>query len=486
LVSPDPKLGALVGAVLGGAYEVIRLLGEGGMGAVYEATHLRLNKRVAVKVMARELASNSEALARFRREAEVTSRLGHPHLVNVMDFGATESGEPYLVMEYLDGEDLDHRIRNLGRLPLETAVEITRQVASALAAAHDEGIVHRDLKPANIYLVKVKGEADFVKVLDFGISKIKASRTKLTRASAVMGTPEYMSPEQATGLIEEIDHRADQWALGCIAWEMLSGHAPFRADDMSALFFQVINMDPHPLSKRAPGLPAEVEPVLRRALAKQAGDRYPSIKDFARGFEAAATGYTRELTPPPLAISRSAPVKGTVAYSARLSSGKPRPSPQPGTIARAPTVPVHALASVDAFSDDLVEDEARRKKKRICVIAGAALAVVMLVVILWPRKVQVPESPRAPTTASKAPDVVVLPAPASTIQAVAPGSEPLPSHAPKTKASKTQPDDLGKSASGRGGPSYPNPFEMSPERGKSPVRKPPKTRPQREQLIEEL
>jgi serine/threonine-protein kinase len=487
-VSGDAKLGALVGAVLGGAYEVIRLLGEGGMGAVYEATQIRLTKRVAVKVMARELASNAEALARFRREAEITSRLGHPHLVNVMDFGTTDSGEPYLVMEYLDGEDLDHRIRNLGRLPLETAVEITRQVASALAAAHDEGIVHRDLKPANVYLVKVKGEADFVKVLDFGISKIKASRTKLTRASAVMGTPEYMSPEQATGLIEEIDHRADQWALGCIAWEMLSGHAPFRADDMAALFYQVINMDPHPLSKRAPGLPPDVEPVLRRALAKQAADRYPSIKDFARAFEAAATGFTRELTPPPLAIPRSAPVKGTVAYSARLASGKPRPSPQPGTIARAPTLPVQAVTSVDDSGDDLVEDEARRKSKRIYVIASAALAVVVVaVLIFWPRK---PQSPAAalttPTATSKAPEVVILPAPSSAIPAPAPTLDPQSSRTGKSKSPKGGTAAAEKSFGvGRKPSPFADPFEPDPPRGKTAEHKPTKARPQRK-IVEEL
>jgi serine/threonine-protein kinase len=451
------------------------------MGAVYEATHLRLNKRVAVKVMARELASNEEALARFRREAEVTSRLGHPHLVNVMDFGTTDSGEPYLVMEYLDGEDLDHRIRHLGRLPLEVAVEITRQVASALAAAHEEGVVHRDLKPANVYLVKVKGEADFVKVLDFGISKIKASRTKLTRASAVMGTPEYMSPEQATGLIEEIDHRADQWSLGCIAWEMLSGHAPFIADDMAALFYQVINMDPHPLSKRAPGLPPEVEPVLRRALAKQAGDRYPSIKDFARAFEAAATGFTRELTPPPLAISRPAPVKGTVAYSARLPSAKPgHPLPRSAALAQAATLPAQSLSSHADLGDDRVKDEAQRRRKRIYLIASAALALVMLAVVLfWPHKPQITAA--ASTTAaigtSKSPDVVILPAPASAMPAAAPSLAPLPTHS-KAKTSKAPTYSLGKA--------YPNPFDQSHQRAKSADRKPPKARSQREQLIEDL
>jgi len=487
-VSPDAQPGALTGAVLGGAYEVTRLLGEGGMGAVYEAIQLRLNKRVAIKVMARELASNEEALARFRREAEVTSRLGHPHLVNVMDFGTTDSGEPYLVMEYLDGEDLDHRIRHLGRLPLGTAVEITRQVASALAAAHDEGIVHRDLKPANVYLVRVKGEADFVKVLDFGISKIKASRTKLTRASAVMGTPEYMSPEQATGLIEEIDHRADQWALGCIAWEMLSGHAPFRADDMAALFYQVINMDPHPLSKLAPGLPAEVEPVLRRALAKQAVDRYPSIKDFARAFEAAATGFTRELTPPPVMIPRTAPAKGTVAYSARLAPGKPGPSAMPGTIARAPTLPAQSPARSDDPDDDLVEDEARRRRKRTYIIAGAALAMVVLVVLIfWPRKPPIPAAagPMTPMTTSKAPQVVTLPAPSP--PAPAPISEPQSSHTGKSKSSKggtaasEKPFGVGRKPS-----PFADPFESDPPRGKPAEHKPTKARPQRGQLVEEL
>jgi serine/threonine-protein kinase len=182
---------------------------------VYEAVQLRLNKRVAIKLMSRDLAANREALARFHREAEITSHLGHPHLVTVIDFGTAESGEPYLVMEYLDGEDLDHRLRRVGRMPIEGVVHVVRQVASALNAAHDQGVVHRDLKPGNVFLVQIPGEPDFVKVLDFGISKMKAARTQLTSASAVMGTPNYMSPEQATGMIDDIDHRTDQWALAC-------------------------------------------------------------------------------------------------------------------------------------------------------------------------------------------------------------------------------------------------------------------------------
>ncbi len=287
---PEPRMDSLVGSVLEGAYRITRLVGEGGMGAVYEAVQLRLNKRVAVKLMARDLAANREALARFHREAEITSHLGHPHLVTVVDFGQAESGEPYLVMEYLEGEDLDHRLRRVGRMPIEAAVHVTRQVASALGAAHDQGIVHRDLKPGNVFLLQIPGEPDFVKVLDFGISKVKAARTQLTSASAVMGTPNYMSPEQATGMIEEIDHRTDQWALACIAWEMLLGRGPFVADDVAALLYQIINLDPHPLAPRVPGLPPEVERVLRRALSKQSADRFSSIREFSRSFEAAAFG----------------------------------------------------------------------------------------------------------------------------------------------------------------------------------------------------
>ena len=308
---------ALVGTVLEGAYRITRLIGEGGMGAVYEAVQLRLNKRVAIKLMARDLASNREALARFRREAEITSHLGHPHLVTVVDFGQAESGEPYLVMEYLEGEDLDHRLRRVGRMSIEAVVHVVRQVASALNAAHDQGVVHRDLKPGNVFLVQIPGEPDFVKILDFGISKMKAARTQLTSASAVMGTPNYMSPEQATGMLEEIDHRTDQWALACIAWEMLLGRGPFVADEVAALLYQIINLDPHPLAPRVPGLPPAVETALRRALRKKPAERFSSMREFSRELEAAAFGRPADVTPAPVLVSSIAPpTSPTIGYSA--------------------------------------------------------------------------------------------------------------------------------------------------------------------------
>src|SRR6476661_4680092 len=243
----------LVGAILGGAYRITRLIGQGGMGAVYEGVQLRLERRVAVKLMARELSANAEAIARFRREAEVTSQLGHPHIVQVFDFGEAPTGEPYLVMEFLEGEDLEKRIARVGKMSAPAASHIIRQVSSALGATHAKGIIHRDLKPANVFVLSVEGETDFVKVVDFGISKVRAATTRLTAAAAVMGTPNYMSPEQAAGRIDDIDHRTDQWAVACIAYELIAGRPPFVGENVASLLYQVVHQAPSPLAKSAPG-----------------------------------------------------------------------------------------------------------------------------------------------------------------------------------------------------------------------------------------
>jgi serine/threonine-protein kinase len=300
---------SLVGTVLGDAYQVTRLIGQGGMGAVYEGVQTRLRRRVAIKVMDRNLAANTEALARFRREIDVTAKLAHPNIVQVSDFGTVPTGEPYLVMEYLDGEDLERRLQRVDRLSFAAAVRIVNQLASALAVTHAEGIVHRDLKPANVFLVTVPGQSDFVKVVDFGISKVlKASTTKLTRAQMIVGTPEYMAPEQAAGKVDEIDHRSDQWSLACIAWHMLVGQQPFVGPDVNAILHQVMNGEPPPLGPAlAPLLPGQVESVLRRALSKRQIDRFPTITAFAKAFEAAAP-----LDTPMRPVARAAPAKDSL------------------------------------------------------------------------------------------------------------------------------------------------------------------------------
>jgi serine/threonine-protein kinase len=309
----DPSKTTVDGPLFEGAYRVFRVIGEGGMGTVYEGLQLRLNKRVAIKVMSRELAANTEALARFRREAEVTSSIGHPHIVHVTDFGSTPTGEPFMVMEYLDGEDLECRLRRVGRMPPMGVLHVVKQVASALTATHEQGIVHRDLKPANIYLLRVAGEVDFVKVVDFGISKVRAAITKLTQASVVMGSPQYMSPEQALGHVDEIDLRTDEWALACIAWEMLSGRCPFTGEDVASLLYQVVHEHPPALGAKVPGLRSEVEDVLRCALAKDRARRFASIGAFARALEGAIQGSapSYEPTPAPQPVPFS---KETVSY----------------------------------------------------------------------------------------------------------------------------------------------------------------------------
>lgn len=360
---------SVVGTTLAATYQIQRVVGEGGMGTVYEALHLRLNKRVAVKVMAHALARNAEALARFRREAEVTSAIGHPHIVQVMDFAVATTGEPFFVMEFLDGEDLEHRMQRLGRLAPHTTLHIVKQVASALAAAHAKGVIHRDLKPANIYLLDVPGERDFVKVLDFGVSKVHAAATKLTAGSRLMGTPKYMSREQAQGLAEEVDDRTDQWALACIAWEGLVGRAPFLAEDDLSVLYQVVYEMPPPASPKA--LPPPVDRVLRKALAKNRRDRFSSITDFARAFERALAGPTVE------------GARGKRRHGRTLFGAGPRPLPTlrlafPGAEpvnAAAQSWPRRLLACATA-PDQLVR--ARRSRgKWFWAIAAVATAAVL-------------------------------------------------------------------------------------------------------------
>jgi serine/threonine-protein kinase len=288
MIDHEPRAALPPGTVLESAYQLTRLLSAGSMGTVYEGVQLRLNRRVAVKVMVPELTDNLEALARFRREVKVTSQLAHPHVVQLLDFGTAESGQPYLVTEYLEGEDLERRLRRVGRLPLESVLEIVQQVTSALAAIHAKGFVHRDLKPGNIFLVSMEGGADFVKLVDFGISKVRTSDSGLTRQATVVGTPEYMSPEQASGRVDEVDHRSDQWALAATAWRTLSGSAPFGGVHMNQLLGSIQRDEPPPLDERL-HLPAKLERVLRRALSKKQSARYPTIVTFARALEAAAT-----------------------------------------------------------------------------------------------------------------------------------------------------------------------------------------------------
>ncbi len=272
-----------IGKVLHETYEITRQLGEGGMGTVWEARHLRLSgKRCAVKVLHGQVASDAEAFARFRREADIASKIGHPNIIEVLDWNQLPSGAPYLVLEFLDGEDLAARLSR-GPLPVDQALSITRQIGSALKAAHAAEVVHRDLKPGNVYLLprEMGGEMiDHVKVLDFGISKMKNSQTVQTQDAVLLGTPQYMAPEQALGKNNEIDNRTDVFALGAICYEMLSGRAPFQGNTLAEVVFKVVYEPTAPLLSYVPGLDPSIAAAIDKAMAKAPADRYPDVGSF--------------------------------------------------------------------------------------------------------------------------------------------------------------------------------------------------------------
>ena len=290
------RIHVTVGAVVAETYKLEALIGRGGMGEVYAASHLRLpGKHVAIKFLHPEV-SDPEILARFRREAEIASRLGHPNIVTVLDFNSLPDGTPYLVLEYLVGETLADALQH-GPFSLERTCAIARQVGSALAAAHRAGVVHRDLKPQNIFLVPAEIDGrlgENAKVLDFGISKIRGSQTVKTQDSALLGTPQYMAPEQAMGQHDSVDGRTDIFALGAILYEMLTGHSAFAGASIPEVVFKVVYESPPPLAERAPGLPPSVVAAVERAMAKKADDRFATTGELVT----ALTGVGLATLPP--------------------------------------------------------------------------------------------------------------------------------------------------------------------------------------------
>jgi len=279
----------LVDQVIADRYHVIRKLGQGGMGAVYLAEHVRMGMKVALKVIVPEMATNADAVARFTREARNAASIKHPNVCSVFDFGETPDGVVYLAMEYIDGQTLTEVLRGEGPLPPQRAAEILQQCGDALQAAHDMGIVHRDFKPDNVMLTRVRG-VDVLKVVDFGIAKAAsgmspagdASGQTLTRAGFVVGTPEFMSPEQAAG--QESDPRSDIYALALVLFRMLTGKMPFSGSTPQESLSQRLTERPLRLIDAVPGasFPATLQTVLDRALARDREHRYATVLDFAK------------------------------------------------------------------------------------------------------------------------------------------------------------------------------------------------------------
>jgi len=281
-----------VGRVLHDSHRVIRLLGKGGMGTVYEASHIRLKEsRFAIKVLHPQFAEEAAIYARFKREAEIASSIGHPNIVSVVDFYSLDETYPCMVMEYLEGQDMKARLSGGASLAPDEVVHVCDQISSALTAVHARGIIHRDLKPANIFFIQVPpGAAPQVKVLDFGISKVRDCTTQLTAEQSIMGTPHYMSPEQGEGKIDEIDHRTDIFALATICYQALSGKLPFAADTIPSIIYKICHKQPIPITELAPDLPPGVHAVLSRAHAKDKARRHDTVDAFAHELKEALRG----------------------------------------------------------------------------------------------------------------------------------------------------------------------------------------------------
>jgi serine/threonine-protein kinase len=284
----------LVGSVVAERYHIQKKLGEGGMGQVYLAEHVKMGRRCAIKIMAQSMMNDPDAISRFNREAANASRISHPNVCAIYDFGETNDGLIYLAMEYIEGQSLSGLLDEGGPMSLPRAAGIIAQCADALQAAHDLGIVHRDLKPDNIMVITSRGR-DTVKVVDFGIAKAtdpKASGQKVTRTGLVVGTPEYMSPEQLSG--DTVDGRSDLYSLALVFYRMLTGKLPFEADSAQETMIKRLTDDPLPLSQARPDLrfPSSLQAVISRALARTPPERFASAAEFGREVTASAGSAT--------------------------------------------------------------------------------------------------------------------------------------------------------------------------------------------------
>ncbi len=278
----------LVGELIDNKYQVLSFVGSGGMSSVYKVKHMLLNKTLALKMIHPHLTSDKESLARFQREAEATSRLDHPNVVKVYEFGITKDDNPYIVMDFIEGITLAQAISEDSKLNPERAIKLITQAAAGLSHAHSRNVVHRDIKPSNIMLVKQDGVEDFVKVVDFGIAQMVAEDTelaKLTQTGQIFGTPMYMSPEQCQGL--NLDARTDIYSLGCVLYEALVGKTPFTGNSVYELIFKQMNEAPAGLGKSVSDKPLRdsLETIIFRSIAKDANDRYQTMQEMKDDLE---------------------------------------------------------------------------------------------------------------------------------------------------------------------------------------------------------
>jgi serine/threonine-protein kinase len=396
------------GDVIAGKYRVGRTLGSGGMGVVFEATHLKLDQRVAIKLL-KSSAGIPEAAARLEREARVAARLRSPHVARVTDVDVTPSGVPYIVMEYLEGHDLGEELQSRGVLPIAEVVAWMLEICSAMAEAHALGIVHRDLKPSNLFLAEDDGRRR-VKVLDFGISKAATEQQMTTLTRSVLGTPQYMSPEQVRSA-KHVDWRTDIWSLGVVLYELLAGQLPFEGETPTAVAAAIVADAPRSLHALREDVPKALETAVMKALAKDVSDRFDSVRAFAQ----AIASFSDAECPPP--ISSRSGRRGQATVSSTPASERKTTPP--------------------SWSDD-TDPSAPAKPKAPYLAAALALVLCGVGAIVWLRSSERPaDREAAPLLPSSSPPI------ANAIETVAaptvPTTEPAASPPPPAKAALPRP-----------------------------------------------
>jgi serine/threonine protein kinase len=389
-----------LGALVGGKYRVTRILGEGGMGVVVAAVHEQLDQPVALKFLLPELVSSPDIVQRFTREARAAVRIHSEHVARVLDVGTTETGTPFMVMEYLEGSDLADVLASRGPLPVQEAVGYLLEAAEAVAEAHSLGIVHRDLKPANLFLARKPSGRPVVKVLDFGISKIPASSKDavLTSAKAMMGSPGYMSPEQMVDGATA-GARSDLWSLGVVLYELLTGTMPFAGDTMPELVAAILAKTPSPVAAVRRDVPAGIQTVIDRCLQKEPAARYTDIAELARAL--VPFGPVRS----ELSVERIEHVLGQADEAVRP------------TLARADSSPRYDNRTFSPTTSQ-TSSPAGRFVLPVLLVAALAGGAVLVVLRPWVSRAKVPPIPSAamtsippapPAPASVTPEAVVAP-----------------------------------------------------------------------------
>ena len=367
----DPFIGR---DILNGQFQILQKIGTGGMGSVYKALQPEMNRMVGVKILHPKLANRKDLVSRFRREARAMSHLTHPNTVKVFLYGELEDGSLYIVMEFLDGKNMNQTVRAEGALPMERALPILIQVCGALEEAHRAGIIHRDLKPENIFLCQQGGMKDYAKVLDFGLAKVTEREMRpgsviLTQEGMVFGTPEFMSPEQAQG--KALTPASDIYSLAVILYEALTGKLPFDAKNAMDFLQLHVTGKPIPLSERISGktFPPLLDQIMARALGKKPETRFTSAAEFASALQAVLNGQT-ELPEDLASVPAAAP-----------------PSASPPSASGGSAAPPAAPASIRAATTPLITVPQGERKSRLfllggvalgCLLVGAAVAVVLM------------------------------------------------------------------------------------------------------------